>query len=263
MFFKFDSYKFKKHKLANLEKKMENLNDPITTRILISTFNNIKTFDFFKLQKVSCRFKRLIQEILLKKESGRILTSTVWRCLYESIQLQHNTVCVKVYTLDLRRRLLDIANTDLSASASARRALDKILHEIKAAPRLHKELSDAISRDQPYCYTRAHIRNIAAMIDDVNTDYYKSKITNMARDVASMMLNYWSPALKADIITTWAVNSLDIPDALRKHCFAWSRLYGKPHEITKELEKSSISLKNMRTTTCICLDCVWKTAAFK
>jgi hypothetical protein len=244
---------------------MENLNDPIMTRIIILTFNKFKAFEFFERQKVSCRFKRLIQEILLKKESGRILTSTVWRCLYESIQLQHNTVCVKVYTLDLRRRLLDIANTDLSASASARRALDKILHEIKAAPRLHKELSDGISLDQPYCYTRAHIRNIAAMIDDVNTDYYKSKITNMARDVASMMLNciVWSPPLKADIITTWAVNSLDIPDALRKHCFAWSRLYSTPHEISKELEKYCVNLKSMRTTTCICLDCVWRTAAFK
>jgi hypothetical protein len=244
---------------------MENLNDPITTRIIILTFNKFKTFEFFKLQKVSCRFKRLIQEILLKKESGRILTSTVWRCLYESIQLQHNTVCVKVYTLDLRRRLLDIANTDLSASASARRALDKILHDIKSAPKLHKELSDAISRDQPYCYTRAHIRNIAALIDDVNTDYYKAKITNMARDVASMMLTciVWSPPLKASIITTWAVNSLDIPDTLRKHCFAWSRLYSTPSEISKKLKESCTKLKSIRTTTCICLDCVWRTAALK
>ena len=47
-----------------MENFILNLNDPVTTRILILTFDKFKTFE---LQKVSCRFKRRIISIIERK----------------------------------------------------------------------------------------------------------------------------------------------------------------------------------------------------
>ena len=44
-----------------MENFILNLNDPVTTRILILTFDKFKTFE---LQKVSCRFKNELFQLL-------------------------------------------------------------------------------------------------------------------------------------------------------------------------------------------------------
>lgn len=219
----------------------------------------------FTWRRTSRRFCELIKGFLVTPAAAHILVAAIRASLYSAIRLQHSK-CTQEYTLDLRTRLLKIANETSSATeAKAREELCEVASKLTNSPSLQKWLL-SVARDlRDYTYVRAQTRAAAWAIDDMNTPRSNARVERFSNWVMQSMVRKItaSETSPARGIIEWATvaTAQEIPYPLQRYCNHWlRRATSAQRPLSAETEKwasGGVSLHNIRSQMCASPDCIF------